>query len=81
MDIEYLKEDFAFMTEFVKALAGEGSVVTDEALRYLFGAERDYIEEYYHTIDRKYGSFGSFLRDGLKLTVNDIQKLRSRYLI
>jgi len=77
---EYLKEDVAFLTEFVKAQAGEGSVVTDEALRYLFGAERDYIEEYYHTIDCKYGSFGSFLRDGLKLTVNDIQKLQSQYL-
>lgn len=78
---EYLKEDFAFLTEFVKALAGKGGVVTGEALRYLFGAERDYIEEYYHTIESKYGSFDSFLRDGLKLTVNDIQKLRSRYLI
>ncbi len=55
-------------------------MVTDEALRYLFGAERDYIEEYNHTIDCKYGSFGSFLRDGLKLTVNDIQKLQSQYL-
>ena len=78
---EYLKEDIAFLTEFVEALAGKGCVVTDEALRYLFGAGRDYIEEYYHTIESKYGSFDSFLRDGLKLTVNDIQKLRSRYLI
>ena len=78
---EYLKEDFAFLTEFVKAQAGEGSLMNEEALGYLFGAEEDYIEEYYHTIDCKYGCFDSFLRDGLKLTVNDIQKLQSQYLV
>ncbi len=78
---EYLKEDIAFLTEFVKAQAGEGCPMKDEALRYLFGADRDYIEEYYHTIDSKYGSFSCFLRDGLKLTGNDIHDLQSRYLV
>lgn len=78
---EYLKEDVAFLTEFVKAQAGDGCLISDEALRYLFAAHRDYIEEYYHTIDSKYGSFSCFLRDGLKLTGNDIHILQSRYLI
>ncbi len=45
------------------------------------GADRDYIEEYYHTIDSKYGSFSRFLKDGLKLTENDIREFQSRYLI
>ncbi len=78
---EYLKEDFAFLTEFVKAQAGEGCRMSDEALQYLFGAQRDYIKEYYHTIDSKYGSFSCFLRDGLKLTGNDIHDLQSQYLL
>lgn len=77
---EYLREDITFLTEFVKAQAGEGSAITEEALRYLFGADRDYIGEYYHTIDSKYGSFELFLRDGLKLTSEDIQRLQSLYL-
>ena len=32
-------------------------------------------EEYYHTIDSKYGSFDLFLRDGLKLTAEEKLKL------
>ena len=80
MTNEYLKEDIMFLTEFVKGQAGAGSIMTDEALQYLFGASQDYIEEYYHAIDSKYGSFNLFLRDGLKLTPEDIQELRSLYL-
>ena len=76
----YLQDEIAFLTEFVKEQSGGGSVMVDEALRYLFGAEQAYIEEYYHTIDRKYGSFDCFLRDGLKVTAEDIQKLQSLYL-
>lgn len=80
MTNECLREDFAFLTEFVKAQAGPGSRTTEEALRYLFGAERDYIEEYYDTIDSKYGSFDVFIRDGLKLTAEDIMELQRLYL-
>lgn len=80
MTNEYLQEDNAFLTEFIKGQADADSMIADEALRYLFGAERDYIEEYYRTIDSKYGSFELFLRDGLKLTAEDIHKLQSIYL-
>ena len=76
----YLQEDITFLTEFVKKQTGTGDAMTDEALRYLFGAERDYIEEYYQTIDSKYGSFDGFIRDGLKLTAEDIKKIQSMYL-
>ena len=80
MTNECLQEDIAFQTEFVKEQAGAGSTMTDRALQYLFGAEQDYIEEYYRTIDSKYGSVDLFLRDGLKLTAEDIQKLQLLYL-
>ena len=76
----YLQEDITFLNEFVKKQAGVGDEMADEALRYLFGADRDYIEEYYRTIDSKYGSFDGFIRDGLKLTAEDIKKMRSMYL-
>ena len=56
-------------------------MITDEAMWYLFGARRDYIEEYFHTIDKVYGSFDLFLRDGLKLTSEDVQGLKSLYLV
>ncbi|MCR4656691.1 MAG: tyrosine-protein phosphatase [Lachnospiraceae bacterium] len=81
MTNEYLREEIAFLTEFIKGQAGTDSFMSDEALRYLFGAKQDYIEEYYHTIDSKYGSFDCFIRDGLKLSADDVLKLQSLYLI
>ena len=80
MTNECLHGDIAFLTEFVKSQAGEDGLVTEEALKYLFGAERDYIEEYYQTIESKYGSFGGFLRDGLGLSWEDILQIQSLYL-
>ena len=80
MTNEYLKEDIAFLTEFVKGQAGPDAVIKDEAMQYLFGARQDYIEEYYNTINSKYGSFDLFLRNGLKLTEEDLRELQSMYL-
>ena len=81
MTNEYLKEEFAFLTNVVGEQAGSGVAVPDEALRYLFGADRDYIEEYYRTIGIKYGSFERFIEDGLRLSAEDIRDLRSTYLL
>ena len=81
MTNEYLKEEFAFLTNVVGEQAGSGVAVPDEALRYLFGADRDYIEEYYRTIGIKYGSFERFIEDGLRLSAEDIRDLRSMYLL
>lgn len=80
MTNEYLRKDIAFLTAFVRGQAGADSALDDEALRYLFGAEQEYVEEYYHTIDSKYGSFAQFVRDGLKLSADEIDRLRSLYL-
>ena len=80
MTNECLQEDIAFLTEFVKGQADEGSVILDEAMRYLLGAERDYLEEFYRTVESKYGSFEWFMRDGLKLNAEDVQRLKSLYL-
>ena len=77
---EYLRGDIEFMIEFIKEQAGRSASLSDRALGYLLSADRDYIEEYYRTINEKYGSFDGFVRAGLKLTSEDIQKLQSMYL-
>lgn len=76
---EYLKEDIAFLTEFVKNRLGGGSDMADEALRYLFGAKEEYIEEYYGAIEEKYGSFPRFITDGLGLSGEDVILLKDKY--
>ena len=80
MTNQYLQEDILFLTEFIKSQTTADNIMKDEALWFLLGAEQDYIEEYYHTIDCTYGSFDLFLRDGLNLTSKDMDTLRSLYL-
>ena len=71
----YLEADIQFLTNFVKEQAGIESTMADEALRYLFGADKDYIESYYKAIEEKYGDFGNFIKEGLGLSETDITAL------
>lgn len=68
MTNEYLKDDIVQLTEFVKAQAHVDSVLSDEALRYLFGADEEYIDSFYRSVDERYGSFDAFIRYGLRIT-------------
>ena len=77
---EYLSGDIAFLTDFVKKQAGVKEDIADEALRYLFGAEEDYIHTWYDEIEKRYGTFECFLRDGIGLTQQDEDSLKERYL-
>ena len=59
---------------------GTDSKMADEALRYLFGADEDYIRSYYGVVEEKYGSFESYIKEGLGLTTQDITYMRTLYL-
>ena len=74
---EYIEKDILFLTEFVKKQAGIESGLADEALRYLFGAEEDYIMTFYNTVDEKYGNIESFIREGIGV---DTSLLREKFL-
>ena len=77
---EYLAADIKMLTQLVKKEENISGPAVDEALKYLFGAEREYIESYYHEVDIQFGSFSGFLHEGLKLTDADIKDLRAKYL-
>ena len=76
----YLQADIAFLTEFVKKQAGTDSGLADESLRYLFGAEREYIEVFYKTLEEKYGEYECFVREGLHISEEEKIWLKSVYL-
>ena len=76
---KYLEEDIVFLTDFVKKQLGTESNMADEALRYLFGAEEEYIGVYYETIDEKYGSFSGFIKDGIGLSEEEVILLKDKY--
>ncbi|MBR3404485.1 MAG: tyrosine-protein phosphatase [Firmicutes bacterium] len=76
---EYLKEDIAFLTAFIKkrAKVAEDDMVADEALRYLYGADVSFIESFYAAIGERFGSVDAYLCDGLKLSEAEIVAFRN----
>ena len=76
---EYLKEDIAFLTAFIKrrAKVAEDDMVADEALRYHYGANVSFIESFYAAIDERFGSVDAYLCDGLKLSEAEIAAFRN----
>ena len=76
---EYIAPDIQFLTRFVKNKIGIQDNIVDDALRYLFGAEEEYIEAFYAAVDEKYGDFDRFIHEGLKLSDADIELMKSKY--
>lgn len=77
---EYLSADIQFLTEFVKRQAGTTSGLADEALEYLFGVKREYINSFYDSVAEKYGSFKGFLHDALLVSDEMVTCMRDKYL-
>ena len=74
---EYVEKDILFFTDFAKKQTGTGSVLSDEAVRYLFGAEEEYITAFYDAVNEKYGNMESFIRKGLGV---DKKLLKEKYV-
>lgn len=77
---EYLEQDIVFLTDFVKKQIGTDSGLADESLRYLFGAEKDYLLTFFDAVDQEYGSIEVFVEDGLGVDEEMRNLLREKYL-
>ena len=60
--------------------AARGTSMTADAVWPSIGVREAYLDEFYRSVDKKYGSVDGYLREGLGLTDADIERLRSRYL-
>ena len=78
---EHLKGELIRLTAFVKQQAGTDSPLADESLRYLFGADEDFIKAYYEAAADKYGSMDGLIREGLGLSDRDREELKEMYLL
>ena len=78
---EHLKGELIRLTAFVKQQAGTDSPLADESLRYLFGADEDFIKAYYEAAADKYGSIDGLIREGLGLSDRDREELKEMYLL
>jgi protein-tyrosine phosphatase len=77
---EYIEQDNSTLSSYVKKQCGTDDPKADESLRYLFGAEREYIETYYQAINEKYGSMDKLIRDGLCITPERMEQMKEKYL-
>lgn len=55
--------------------------VSPSQLEALLTVRRGYLQAAFDQVEKKYGSFDSYLRDGLGLTDEELEALRNRYLV
>ena len=77
----HLAEDIRFLSEMVKRKEGTDSPLADESLKYLFGADEEYILSFYREAEKECGNMDSFLRDRLGITKEDRTAMQELYLI
>jgi len=77
---EYIEQDNRILSGYIKKQCGIADPKADESLRYLFGAEREYIETYYQAVNEKYGNMDGFIRDGLCITAEKLEQMKEKYL-
>ncbi len=77
---QYLKEDIRFLTNYVKQIAGTQDAAADESLRYLFGAEKDFILAFFDAVTAKYGGMEAFLKDVLCVDEEMKERMKELYL-
>nr|MCR5420816.1 tyrosine-protein phosphatase [Lachnospiraceae bacterium] len=78
----YLKKDIEFLNEYIKKQAGipDDAPKATEALKYLFGAEKEYIDAFYDTVRETFGSFEEYIENELCISNEEVMKLREMYL-
>jgi len=74
----YLRADIQKLSQMI--MKNMASNAMDRSLKYLFGADREYIEAYYKAIEDKFGSYKAFIHEGLGLTDEAILILKEKYL-
>ena len=81
MTNEYLKEDIVFLTGMLRKQTGIEGPELEESLKYLFGAERDFLQSFCQAVDETFGGMEGLIRDGLHVSQEEIRELQERYLI
>lgn len=74
---EYICDEINTIVERIMASAENANY---EALHRMFGTEPAYLLAFWEAIDERFGSFDSFIHDGLGLLDSDIERFRNAYL-
>ena len=82
---EYLTNDVSGLIAFIKGMIKKDGIVFDDetatkTLNYLFSTEKEYIENFYQTVEEKFGIFEKYIYEGLGLTHEETEQFRAKYL-
>ena len=75
-----LSNEMNAVIDYAKKKVGSDSPLIDKSLRYLYGADKAYLDAFFSAMDERFGSFDAFVHDGLHLTDEDIHMLEDLYL-
>lgn len=90
VDMETIFNDFLLTNEFLKDQTEQivkqvSEKTTDERVLKLVaklnGVDKSYLEAFFDTIEKDYGSFDEFIRTKMNMTEDKIQKLKEKYLV
>ena len=77
---EYLKSDLNSVIDHVRRQIGSDNPLVERSLKYLYGADKAYLDAFFSEMDVRFGSFEVFAHDALGLTDGDILRFRELYL-
>ena len=78
---EYIQQDIDAMIEYYFGDVGGPDSRTDEALRCLFGARKEFLEAAIGKAEELYGSFRGYIRDGLNIEDEEIETWKRAILL
>lgn len=77
---EYLEPEMRQIVQAIARVKGSVSRELEQTLMYAFLAREEYLEASFREAEKRYGSFRSYLEEGLGISDRQTAKLRSRYL-
>ena len=80
LSAELLKAKNKVLLQHMKAVPGFENV-SPEQMENVLTVRPEYLQAAFDEVEKKYGSFDAYVRDGLRLTDADVAALRARYLI
>ena len=77
---DYLARDVSGLMNLFRAMSGEENPEAEQAMKYLFGAQEEFLDALYDKVDALYGGFDGFIADGLHITPDERDFLKNKYL-
>ena len=77
----YLKDELDRVIAYARMKTGSDDPRIESSVRKLYSTDRAYLQSFLDAVDRRFGSFGEYVHEGLGLSDSDIRLLKEKYLV